>query len=52
MPRGRRFEEPKLNLKKVFAVAIAFVVLIMVIIMPQMLKKLLRYILIQMVEMQ
>ena len=33
MPRGRRFEEPKLNLKKVFAVAIAFVVLIMVIIM-------------------
>ena len=29
MSRGRRYEEPKLNLKKVFAVIIAFVVLIM-----------------------
>ena len=29
--RGRRYEEPKLNMKKVFAVIIAFVVVIMVI---------------------
>ena len=29
MSRGRRYEEPKLNMKKVFAVFIAFVVLIM-----------------------
>ena len=33
MPKGRRYEEPKLNLKKVFAVVIAFIVLIMVIVM-------------------
>ena len=29
MSRGRRYEEPKLNLKKVFAVILAFVVIIM-----------------------
>ena len=29
MSRGRRYEEPKLNMKKVFAVAIAFAVVIM-----------------------
>ena len=29
MSRGRRYEEPKLNMKKVFAVIIAFIVLIM-----------------------
>ena len=33
MSRGKRYEEPKLNLKKVFAVIIAFVVLIMFIFM-------------------
>ncbi len=33
MSRGRRYEEPKLNLKKVFAVILAIVVLIMFIIM-------------------
>ena len=29
MSRGRRYEEPKLNMKKVFAVILAFVVIIM-----------------------
>lgn len=33
MSRGRRYEEPKLNLKKVFAVIILFVVIIMCIVM-------------------
>ena len=33
MSRGKRYEEPKLNLKKVFAVIIAFIVLIMCIFM-------------------
>ena len=34
MSRGRRYDgEPKLNLKKVFAVVIAFIVIIMAIIM-------------------
>ena len=33
MSRGRRYEEPKLNMKKVFAVIIAFVVIIMFIFM-------------------
>ena len=33
MSRGKRYEEPKLNLKKVFAVIIAFIVLIMFIFM-------------------
>lgn len=29
MNRGRRYEEPKLNMKKVFAVIIAIIVIIM-----------------------
>ena len=29
--RGRRYEEPKLNMKKVFAVILAIIVIIMVI---------------------
>ena len=29
MSRGRRYEEPKLNMKKVFAVILAIVVIIM-----------------------
>lgn len=33
MSRGRRYEEPKLNLKKVFAVIIAIIVIIMVVFM-------------------
>ena len=33
LSRGKRYEEPKLNLKKVFAVVIAFIVLIMCIVM-------------------
>ena len=33
MSRGRRYDEPKLNLKKVFAVIILFVVIIMCIVM-------------------
>ena len=33
MSRGRRYEEPKLNMKKVFAVIIAFIVIIMFIFM-------------------
>ena len=33
MNRGRRYDEPKLNLKKVFAVIILFVVIIMCIVM-------------------
>ena len=33
MSRGRRYEEPKLNLKKVFAVILAIVVFIMFIFM-------------------
>lgn len=33
MSRGKRYDEPKLNLKKVFAVIILFVVIIMCIVM-------------------
>ena len=29
MSRGRRYEEPKLNMKKVFAVIVAIIVIIM-----------------------
>ena len=33
MSRGKRYDEPKLNLKKVFAVIILFVVIVMCIVM-------------------
>ena len=33
MSKGKRYDEPKLNLKKVFAVIILFVVIIMCIVM-------------------
>ena len=33
MSKGRRYEEPKLNMKKVFAVIVAFVVIVMCVIM-------------------
>ena len=33
MSRGRRYEEPKLNMKKVFAVIVAIIVIIMCIVM-------------------
>ena len=33
MGRGRRYEEPKLNMKKVFAVIIAIIVVIMCVVM-------------------
>ena len=33
MSRGRRYEEPRLNMKKVFAVIIAIIVIIMFIFM-------------------
>ena len=33
MSRGRRYEEPKLNMKKVFAVIIAIIVVIMCVVM-------------------
>ena len=35
MSRGRRYEEPKLNMKKVFAVIVAIIVIIMCIVMLQ-----------------
>ena len=33
MSRGRRYEEPKLNMKKVFAVIVAIIVVIMCVVM-------------------